>query len=57
MSAEENVSFGDLEITEMNRILQKVIARETPTDEELEFLRQLRIDAIDPLQHSRRADG
>jgi hypothetical protein len=57
MSAEEKFSFGELEITELNRILEKIIARETPTDEELEFLQRLRIQAIDPLQHSRRIDG
>ena len=57
MSAEEKFSFRDPEIAELNRILEKIIARETPTDEELEFLRRLRIEAIDPLEHSRRIDG
>jgi septum formation topological specificity factor MinE len=56
MSAEEQSAFGDPELSEMNRILQKVLAKERPTAEELEFLRQLRLDVVDLFHHSRRVD-
>ncbi len=44
------------EIAEMNRVLQKVLAKEQPTAEELEVLRLLRIDVVDLFPHSRRVD-
>jgi hypothetical protein len=56
MSAQEQ-PLDDGAIAEMNRILQKVLAHEKPNVQELEFLRELRIDVIDLFQHSRRVEG
>jgi hypothetical protein len=57
MSARGQSTFGDAEVAELNRILQKVLAKEQPTPDELEFLRRLRIDVVDLFPHSRRVDG
>jgi hypothetical protein len=57
MSAEEQSASSDPGIGEVNRILQKVLAREQPTAEELDLLRQLRVDVIDLFQFSRRVEG
>ncbi len=56
MSAREQVAPTAAEIAETNRVLQKVLAKEQPTGEELEVLRLLRIDVVDLFPHSRRVD-
>jgi hypothetical protein len=56
MSAREQVAPGASEIAETNRVLQKVLAKEKPTTDELAVLRLLRIDVVDLFPHSRRVD-
>lgn len=56
MSAKEQAAPSTAEIAEMNRVLQKVLAKEQPTGEELEVLRRLGFDVVDLFPYSRRVD-
>jgi hypothetical protein len=56
MSAKEQAAPSTAEIAEMNRVLQKVLAKEQPTDQELEVLRRLGFDVVDLFPYSRRVD-
>ena len=43
---------GGAEMAEMHRILRKVLAQERLTADEIQFLRALRIDALERFNHA-----
>ena len=57
MSADLQPDAGDPEIAELNRIIQNVLAKEHPTEDELELLHRLQTDVVDLFPHSRRVEG